>query len=220
MASTVSSEYRELHEGIYRCKLCAEYGYYVERVQPKWDTSKVHSTTIHRWGMLIGQAPGKSELREQRAFHGSAGITFRKWLLQAGFSEEQIIEQLNAQLYKTSATKCYPGKYGNNDRKPSKKEVELCAPFLERQIQLVRPHVLIPMGIAAIKWFFPEIKRLEEVVGQKRLWHPGSADYVVICLPHPSPGSRWLNLKANRELLSSALRLFFEFWISTSEQKE
>lgn len=215
MASTVLSEYRELYEAIYNCKLCKEYGYYVERVQPKWDPSKANRTTIRRWGMLIGQAPGMSELTKRKAFQGRAGGALGKWLLQSGFSEEQIIEQISPQLYKTSLTKCYPGKHGRNDRKPTRKEVELCAPFLQRQIQLVRPRVLIPMGMAAINWFFPEIMRLEEVVGQKRFWHQGSSDYAVICLPHPSPGSRWLNVETNRELLGSALQLLSELWTTT-----
>jgi uracil-DNA glycosylase len=211
MASTILSEYRELYEAIYHCTLCKEYGYYVERVQPKWDPSKVHRTTIRRWGMLIGQAPGKSELRKRKAFQGRAGGELGKWL-RAGFSEEEIIEQVNPQLYKTSVTKCYPGKHGRNDRKPTKKEVGLCASFLQRQIHLVRPRVLIPMGMAAINWFFPEVKRLEEVVGQNRFWRQGSSDYAVICLPHPSPGSRWLNVETNRELLRSALRLLSDLW--------
>jgi len=47
MASTVLSEYRELHESIYHCKRCAEHGYYAERVQPEWDTSKANRTAIH-----------------------------------------------------------------------------------------------------------------------------------------------------------------------------
>jgi uracil-DNA glycosylase family 4 len=170
--------------------------------------------------MIIGQAPGKSELEERRSFVGRAGRQLGKWLLQAGFCEKQIIEEIHPQLHKTSLTKCYPGRHEGKDRKPSMKEVKLCAPFLKRQILLLEPLVLIPMGMAAINWFFPEINRLEEVVGQKRSWREGSSDYVVLSLPHPSPGSRWLNLKPNRDLLNAALRLFSESWRDMRRHKE
>jgi hypothetical protein len=78
--------------------------------------------------------------------------------------------------------------------------------------------VLIPMGMQAITWFFPETKRLDEVVGdQKHIWHHGSLEYAVICLPHSSPGSRWLNEEANRKLLRAALQLFSELWTASSQ---
>lgn len=212
MTSTILREYKELHDAIYHCKLCKKCGYPVERVQPKWDPSKVHSTTIHKWGMLIGQAPGKSEQRKRKAFIGPAGQRVRKWLLQASFSEDQF----DRQFHKTSVTKCYPGKSGRNDRKPTKKEMELCSPFLQEQIRFVDPAVLIPTGLVAINWFFPEVERLEEVAGKRLFWSQGYSEYAVICLPHPSPGSRWLNLEANRELLRNALRLLSELREATS----
>ena len=202
MASTILREYKELHDAIYHCKLCKKCGYPVERVQPKWDPSKAHSSTIQRWGMLIGQAPGKSEQRKRKPFIGPTGQRMRKWLLQASFSEDQF----NRQFHKTSVTKCYPGKSGRNDRKPSKKEVELCSPSLREQIRIVDPVVLVPTGLLAINWFFPKVKRLEEVVGKRLSWSQGCSEYAVICLPHASPGSRWLNLEANRELLGNSIR--------------
>jgi uracil-DNA glycosylase len=215
VASAVSSRYRDLHQAIYNCRLCRELGYYAERVQPRWDPSKARRTTIHRWGMLIGQAPGKTELKKRKAFQGAAGGQLWKWLEEAGFSEDQVERQVHPLLYKTSLTKCYPGKRGRNDRKPTKKEVELCTPFLRRQIQLITPRVLIPMGVAAIQWFFPDVKRLGEVVGRMRYWRQGASRFAVICLPHPSPGSRWLNAEANRKLVKTALRLLFDLWTST-----
>ncbi len=212
MEATMLTEYRELHEAIYRCRLCKRHGHYVERVQPKWDPAKATAFKVHRWGMLIGQAPGKSERAKERALQGRAGRGLFRWLLQAGFSEKQAVEQVYPELYKTSITKCYPGKDGRNDRKPTAEEVKLCAPFLRQQLQSVRPRVLILMGLAAIRWFFPEVRKLEEVVGRQRSWHEDALDCKVICLPHPSPGSRWLNAEGNRELLRSALRMLFEVW--------
>jgi len=196
-------EYQELYEAIYNCRLCLEAGYPVSRVQPEWNVLKVRSASSHRWAMLIGQSPGRVEQQTQKAMQGKAGRGWRKWLSDAGFSEDQI----DNQFYKTAITKCYPGKRKGTDRRPTKKEIELCTPFLRRQIQLINPVVLVPMGKVAINWFFPEVQRLEEVVGKKIPWNLESSEYLVICLPHASPASAWWKSEANRGLLLDALHL-------------
>jgi uracil-DNA glycosylase len=70
----------------------------------------------------------------------------------------------------TAVTKCYPGKGGINavgkgDRVPSKAEQALCRPFLEREITLVRPKLMILVGGLAIKLLFPAKMKLKDVVG-------------------------------------------------------
>jgi len=199
-------EYKELHEAIYNCRLCIEAGYPVSRVQPEWDALQVRSVSIRRWAMLIGQSPGRVEQQAHKAMQGKAGRGWRKWLSDAGFSEDQI----SSQFYKTVITKCYPGTRKGRDRKPTNREIELCSPFLVTQIQLVDPVVIVPMGKVAVNWFFPEVQRLEEVVGKKFPWNLESSEYLVICLPHASPASAWWKSEANRILLMDALRLLSE----------
>jgi uracil-DNA glycosylase family 4 len=213
--SRIFKNNQALHEAIYNCTLCRDSGYPVQRVQPKWDPKRGHRS-IKKWGMLIGQAPGRTERRRARelrkhkathesrsksgylpvAFAGDAGRRLAEWLgKDAGFTPRQI----RTQFYKTAVTKCFPGRdRRNTDRKPTKREIENCSHFLKEQIRLVNPSILIPIGKVAINWFFPEVRRLEEVVGKKRQWIQAGSKYDVICLPHPSNVSGWWKKKGNR----------------------
>jgi uracil-DNA glycosylase len=202
-------ERETLHKAIYNCTLCRRAGYDVDRVQPEWDISKVHTPT-RKWGMIIGQAPGKTERKRARengpkpvAFKGPAGLRLRKWLEKAGFTGEQI----DNEFAKTVVTKCYPGELRKGvDRKPTNEEIRLCTPYLFRQIDLYKPTVLIPVGRIAIDRFFPK-SRLANVVGVERRWPDDNPQYTVVCLPHPSGLSRWLNVKTNDSKKDEAISL-------------
>ena len=104
--------------------------------------------------------------------------------------------------YRTAITKCFPGKAarGAGDRRPSPPEVLLCASWLEAELALVRPRVLLLVGTLAIERFWGKVP-LSEVVGKSRI----DGERVLIPLPHPSGASRWLNDAENRERLARAL---------------
>ena len=145
--------------------------------------------------MIIGQAPGAVELTTGLPFSGRAGAELRRWLAEAGIDEAHL-------PYRTSITKCFPGKAasGAGDRRPSPPEVALCAPWLEAELALVRPRVILLVGTLAIERFWGRVP-LSEVVGRSR----ADGDHVLIPLPHPSGASRWLNDPAHRALLRRAL---------------
>jgi uracil-DNA glycosylase len=145
--------------------------------------------------MIIGQAPGAVELTTGLPFSGRAGAELRRWLAEAGIDEAHL-------PYRTAITKCFPGKAasGAGDRRPSPPEIALCAPWLEAELALVRPRVVLLVGTLAIERFWGRVP-LSEVVGKSRL----DGDRVLIPLPHPSGASRWLNDPANRERLRRAL---------------
>ena len=147
--------------------------------------------------MIIGQAPGAVELTTGLPFSGRAGAELRRWLAQAGIDAEHL-------PYRTSITKCFPGKAptGAGDRRPSPPEVALCAPWLDAEIALVRPRVILLVGTLAIERFWGRAP-LSEVVGKKRI----DGERVLIPLPHPSGASRWLNEPENRLRLRRALSL-------------
>ena len=147
--------------------------------------------------MIIGQAPGAVELTTGLPFSGRAGVELRRWLARAGIDEQHL-------PYRTSMTKCFPGKAasGAGDRRPSPGEIALCAPWLERELALVRPAILLLVGQLAIERFYGKAP-LGSVVGTRRR----DGDRVLIPLPHPSGASRWLNQPANRALLARALRI-------------
>ena len=145
--------------------------------------------------MIIGQAPGAVELTTGLPFSGRAGAELRRWLAVAGIDEAHL-------PYRTAITKCFPGKAasGAGDRRPSPPEVLLCAPWLDAELALVRPRVLLLVGTLAIERFWGKVP-LSEVVGKSRV----DGERLLIPLPHPSGASRWLNDPANRERLARAL---------------
>jgi uracil-DNA glycosylase family 4 len=149
--------------------------------------------------LLIGQAPGEITDRKGYHFAGPAGRTLERWFAQAGFPPGYFREH----VYLTSLTRCFPGKSagGNGDRPPSAAEIALCRPFLERELALVDPKLVVLVGKMAIDTFIGK-RPLAEVVGQVF-----SRDgRVYLPLPHASGVSRWLNAPANRALVDQAVR--------------
>jgi len=146
--------------------------------------------------MIVGQAPGAVELTTGLPFSGRAGAELRRWLARAGIDEDHL-------PYRTAITKCFPGKAasGAGDRKPSPPEIANCATWLERELALVRPRIILLVGQLAIERFIGKVS-LDAVVGTVRR----EPERVLIPLPHPSGASRWLNQPENRALLERALR--------------
>ena len=177
-----------LHREIRACTRCADAGF-IPRAFP------IIAGKASDRVMIVGQAPGAVELTTGLPFSGRAGAELRRWLARAGIDEEHL-------PYRTSMTKCFPCKAasGAGDRKPSPPEIANCAPWLVREIDLVRPRVLLLVGQLAIERFWGKVA-LSDAVGKKRR----DGDRVLIPLPHPSGASRWLNQPANRALLDRAL---------------
>ncbi|RLI27047.1 MAG: uracil-DNA glycosylase [Candidatus Hecatellales archaeon] len=84
--------------------------------------------------MLVGEAPGYWEDRQGRPFVGAAGKFLNELLAEAGLKREEV--------YITNVVKCRPP--GNRDPKPE--EEEACAPYLERQLSLLRPSLICTLG--------------------------------------------------------------------------
>jgi uracil-DNA glycosylase family 4 len=179
-----------LHARIRACTKCVEAGY-LPAAFP------IVAGKASDRVMIIGQAPGAVELTTGLPFSGRAGTELRRWLAQAGIDEGHL-------PYRTSITKCFPGKAasGAGDRRPSPPEVLLCAPWLEAELAHARPRVILLVGTLAIERFWGRVP-LSEVVGKSR----ADGDRVLIPLPHPSGASRWLNQPENRVRLRRALAL-------------
>ncbi len=152
--------------------------------------------------MLIGQAPGRSELDDRRAFTGRAGRTLFRWLQRAGLDERTF----RRHVYIAAVTRCYPGPSpsGRGDRVPSREEQALCAPWLEAELDLIRPVLIIPVGRLAIDRLL-DAEPLDRLVGRVHVARVRGRSIKVIPLPHPSGASSWINGTANRALLDSAL---------------
>ena len=147
--------------------------------------------------LIVGQSPGAVEGGERRPWRGRAGRTLRQWL---GLDEEAFY----GIFYCTSMTRCYPGKSpsGRGDRLPSRREIELCRYWLERELRLLRPALIVTVGGLAARHVLG-IPRLTELVGERLML----GDAAAIPLPHPSGASGWLNVPENRVRLQQALSL-------------
>ena len=123
-------------------------------------------------------------------------MILRRWLGAAGIGESEL-------PYRTAMTKCFPGKAttGAGDRKPSLPEIALCAPWLEEELALLRPRVLLLIGQLAIERFWGRAP-LDEVIGRARREPDGR---MLIPFPHPSGASRWLNEPDHQALLRRAI---------------
>jgi uracil-DNA glycosylase len=131
-------------------------------------------------------------------FAGPAGHFLSAWLDRAGFPPDYFRQH----VYLTSLTRCFPGKSasGNGDRPPSAAEVALCRPFLERELALIAPKVILLVGKMAIDAFLGK-QALTATVG--RVFERDG--HLYLPLPHASGVSRWLNSPENRSLLDHAL---------------
>ena len=129
-----------LQQRILLCRLCQQHGY-IQVAQPI--VSGHASDRI----LVIGQAPGHRSITNNLPFSGSGGGILQKWLEQAGFPPHYLHEH----TYLSSLTRCDPGRNprGNGDRRPSPQEVALCRPFLEEEIRLLRPKVILLVGTMA-----------------------------------------------------------------------
>ncbi len=119
-------------------------------------------------------------------------------MIRAGF---ESAEQFRRATYIAALMRCFPGRNprGTGDLRPPPRGVANCAHWLEAELSLLRPRVLILVGQMAIVRFLGA-GSLESRVGERFGTRP-----VMIPLPHPSGQSRWLNEAANRERLLRAL---------------
>jgi uracil-DNA glycosylase family 4 len=200
------ADWRRLHRDLLACTHCVDSGHLAEAA-PMFQGRPGQPL------MLVGQAPGIVELGPRKPFAGRAGAELGRWMTRAGFRDDDHFRSLT---YVTSITKCFPGKAttGSGDRRPSAAEVENCRGWLDRQLALQRPRLLILVGTLAIERFLPG-RPLGELVGLG--WASDGTGGAAIGaslfpLPHPSGASRWLNLPANRRLLESALAELARTW--------
>ena len=154
--------------------------------------------------MLVGQAPGKVEAAGGRPFAGRAGKTLFRWLERAGIDEARARQR----IYIAAVTRCYPGPSpsGRGDRVPSNIEQQACAQWLDAELEIIRPKLLIPVGRLAMLRFLPNLP-LEELIGRAHdVEHRGGRS-IAIPLPHPSGASSWIHQGNHPQLLDAALSL-------------
>jgi uracil-DNA glycosylase len=155
---------------------------------------------------LVGQAPGPREGAAGRPFAWTAGKKLFAWTASLGLDEEAA----RSRLYIAAVCRCFPGKTREgSDRVPDDREIARCQGWMEREIALLRPRLVVPVGKLAISRFLPETP-LVGCVGQRLHTAAFGLDADVIALPHPSGLSTWYKVEPGKTLLAKALRLLGE----------
>lgn len=143
--------------------------------------------------MLVGQAPGITEVTTRLPFTGPAGKRLMQWFERAGIERDEV--------YFSALARCFPGKAkGGGDKAPSRAMISNCRQHLEFELELLRPAVMMLVGGMAIKELLGAA-RLTDVIGTTV--ERDGVTYVP--LPHPSGASTWLNAPENKESLEWAL---------------
>jgi uracil-DNA glycosylase len=153
--------------------------------------------------MLIGQAPGVREPVLKRPFAHIAGRTLFRWFERFCGMDEVAVRST---IYFAAVCRCFPGKApGGSDRVPAPDEIRNCSSWMNDEFEILRPHLVIPVGRLAIAQFIG-FEKLDEVVGRKFMIKRHGFAFDLIPLPHPSGASPWHKLSPGRELTERAMR--------------
>jgi len=121
--------------------------------------------------MFVGEAPGFHEDRQGRPFVGAAGAFLNELLASIGLKREDV--------YITNIIKCRPP--GNRD--PYMDEIEACSPYLDRQVALIHPKIIVTLGRYSLAHWLPNAK-ISQVHGKPMrvgnlvifpMYHPAAA---------------------------------------------
>ncbi len=157
------SDLQELHQRIASCPDC--------------DLCRTRTNAVPGEGppdaeiLFVGEGPGFYEDQQSRPFVGPAGKFLEELLASIGLRRDQV--------FITNVVKCRPP----NNRDPLPGEIEACRKHLERQIELIRPKVIVSLGRYSLAWFSPGDK-ISKAHGQVKvkdgiyfiaMYHPAAA---------------------------------------------
>jgi uracil-DNA glycosylase len=171
---------------------------------PRMKSTPVSGGAIKSDIMIIGQAPGPREPVLQRPFAHTAGKTLFRWFEEfCGMNEAAV----RSKIYFAAVCRCFPGKNSSGtDRVPAPDEIRNCSTWMDDEIGILRPRLVIPVGRLAIMQFI-NCAKLEEVIGYKFRAERAEHRFDLIPLPHPSGASPWHKIPPGRELTERALKL-------------
>lgn len=128
--------------------------------------------------MLIGEGPGETEDLLGRPFVGRAGQLLEKMLGAIGLAREDV--------YIANTVKCrptLPGLRGPKNRAPEPEEMANCRPFLDEQIDIIAPRVILALGAPAAKSFLGRDFAISKMRG---IWYEGPQGIALMATFHPA----------------------------------
>lgn len=123
--------------------------------------------------LFVGEAPGAVEDEQIRPFVGRSGQLLRKSIRELGWREEDV--------YITNIVKRRPPE----NRDPLPEEIEKYKPYLSRQIEIIKPKIIVPLGRFSMNYFLPNGKITRD---QGKLFQAGN--WLVVPMFHPSAALR------------------------------
>ena len=171
---------------------------------PTMQSSPVTGPAVYSKIMLVGQAPGMKEPLLQKPFAWTAGKTLFTWFREVCGIDEATFR---ARIYMTAVCRCFPGKTPQGgDRVPSAEEIANCSRWLQAEMHVLKPALVVPVGRLAIAQFMAYRSMADHIGQQVRCVYAGHA-FDAIPLPHPSGASLWPRVEPGKTLLYTALRL-------------
>jgi uracil-DNA glycosylase len=128
--------------------------------------------------MVVGEGPGETEDQLGRPFVGKAGQLLDRMLAAIGFARHEV--------YICNTVKCrptIPGQNGPRNRPPDSEEMENCRPFLDEQIEIVSPEVILALGSPAAKSFLGRDFQITRMRGR---WYVGPREIAIMVTFHPA----------------------------------
>lgn len=151
--------------------------------------------------MVIGEGPGETEDKLGRPFVGRAGALLDKMLLAIGLPRDDV--------FICNTVKCRPTLDDGvrlRNRPPSPDEMANCRPYLDEQIEIIRPRIILCLGAPAAKSFLgPKFS----ITKQRGQWFEGPADTALIATFHPAYILRMTGgeLEASKRLVWNDLKM-------------
>lgn len=158
------NDWKSLHTAVLQCTAC---GLDKTRTQTVFGTGDINAKL-----MIIGEAPGFHEDQQGEPFVGRAGQLLDAMLESIGFHRTTV--------YIANILKCRPP----NNRDPDPQEVDLCTPFLTKQIALIRPSLLLAVGRIAAHFLLNTQTPLGQLRGKMHTY--GQFNTPLIVTYHPA----------------------------------
>ncbi len=180
-------EWKELISRVERCTLCPLHG---SRGRTVFGTGNRSA----QW-LIVGEAPGMQEDRQGEPFVGRAGMLLNEMLRALGYSRDDV--------FIANTLKCRPPK----NRDPLPVEARACAPFLERQIELLSPRVILAVGRIAAQLLLERETSLSSMRGKRFVYRDTGIPVAVTYHPayllrKPADKAKaWADLKFARSLV-------------------
>ena len=165
------SEYELLVEQVQSCTLCT--------LSQKRTLAVPGEGSLAAGIMIIGEGPGYYEDQQGRPFVGPAGRLLEELLASIGMKREDV--------YITNMIKCR----APSNRDPLPGEIKACKPYLDKQLELIGPRVVVTLGRYSFAKFFPD-EPIGKARGRPRRWN----GLTIYPMYHPAAALRNGNLRS------------------------